>query len=115
MKIHTVLRAVDHTGELAQCLRHQSGLQTHVAVAHVTLDFALGSECGHGVDHQHIDCRRADKLLGNLQGLLTVVGLRNEEVVDIHAEFLGIKTVEGMLGIDDGSHAPLALCLGYGM
>ena len=62
-------------GELAQRLRHEPGLQAHVGVAHVALDLGPRGEGGHRVDDEHVERARADQHVGDLQGLLTGVGL----------------------------------------
>ena len=54
-------------------------------------------------------------MVGNLQCLLAVVGLADEEVVNIHTQFLCIEAVERMLCIDERSHTACLLTLGNGM
>src|SRR5581483_643203 len=44
------------SGKLAERLRHQPCLQTHVAVAHFAIEFGLGDKRGDGIDDQHINC-----------------------------------------------------------
>ena len=41
--------------------------------------------------------------------------IRNEEVVHVHTQFLGIEAVEGMLGIDEGGDAAGFLAFGNGV
>ena len=41
-----------------------------------------------------------------------MVGLRNEEIVDVHAEFTGVAGIESMFGIDESGLA--AKLLGFG-
>ncbi len=48
-------------------------------------------------------------------GLLTVVGLRDQEVINVHPKFFGIKTVKSMFGINKGSNTAGFLCFGNGM
>ena len=87
-------------------------METDILVAHLPFELRLGSEGGHGVDDEHVDSAGIDELLRNIEGLFAVVGLSDPEVIDIDTEFLGIETVEGMLGVDDGADAPLLLGLG---
>ena len=47
--------------------------------------------------------------------MLTAVGLRDKEVIDIYAQFLRIEAVKGMFGIDDGCYATHFLCFCNGM
>ena len=87
-------------------------MEADVLVAHLSLDFGLWGKSCHGVDNEHVDGTGVDELLGDVESLFSVVGLREPEVVDIHAKFLGVETVEGVLGIDYG--ADTALLLGFG-
>ena len=53
--------------------------------------------------HEHVN---------NLERLLARIGLRNEHLVDIHADARGIRGIERMLGIDKCHNA--THCLGLG-
>ncbi len=90
-------------------------MQTDVLVAHFALDFRLGRKCRHRVNYKHVNRAGIDELLSDVESLLAVVGLRYPEVVDIHAQFFGIETVESVLGIDDCADAALLLRLGNHM
>lgn len=93
-------------------LRHQPGLKPHFRLAHLALDLGLGRQRGYGVDHDDIDRARTDQMVGDLERLLAVIGLRNKQLIDVHAQFPGIRAVERMLGIDKGSDAARFLRLG---
>ena len=54
MKTRQVLGAT-RGRELAKRLRHQTGLKTHVAIAHFAFYFGLGNECCDGIDHDQVD------------------------------------------------------------
>ena len=105
-------RLRDGAGEFAQRLRHEARLQAHLRFAHFAFDFSAGHERRDRVDHDHIDAVRADDHLDDLERLLAVVGLRDEEVVEIDAELLGVGGVERVFGVDEGRHA--AFLLGFG-
>ena len=47
----------------------------------------------------------ADEHLDDLERLLAVVGLRDEQVVEIDAELLRVLRVERVLGVDERRHA----------
>ena len=102
MKIEAGARLGDDAGELAQGLRHQAGLQAHVAVAHFAFEFGFGNEGGDGVDDQHVDGAGADQGFGDFERLLAVIGLRDQQIVDIDAELLGVDGIEGVFGVDEG-------------
>src|SRR5665213_1801026 len=68
-------RLRDCTCELAQRLRHQPRLQSHVGVAHLAIEFSFGNEGGDGVDDEDVDRARPHQRFDNLQRLLAVVRL----------------------------------------
>ena len=100
-------------GELAQRLRHEAGLQAHVAVAHVALDLGAGREGGDRVDHDDVDGAGAHEHVADLERLLSRVGLGDEQLVDVDADGLGVDRVHGVLGVDVGADAAGALRLGH--
>ena len=74
---------------------------------------ARGGEGGHRVDHHHVEGPGADQHVGDLQCLLAGVGLRDEQLVDVDADGLGVDGVHGVLGVDVGADAAVALGLGH--
>src|SRR3954469_8050553 len=64
---------VQRTGDLAQRLAHQAGLQTDVAVTHLALDLGAGHERRDRVDDDDVERAGADEHVGDLQRLLTGV------------------------------------------
>ena len=66
---------VDDTRQLAQRLAHQSGMQAHKAVAHLTLDLRPGHQRRHRVHHNHVNGVGTHQGLGDLQRLLAGVRL----------------------------------------
>ena len=96
-------------------MAHQSGMEAHGAIAHVAFNLLLRRECCDGVDNDDVDGCRADELIGNLECLFAVVGLRNQKAVHVDTQLLCIEAVEGMLGIDECCDATLLLCFGDGM
>ena len=112
MKIEARLRLRHDAGELAQRLRHEPRLQPHLRVAHLAFDFRLRHERGHRVDDDDVDAARADEHFDDFERLLAVVGLRDEQVVDVDAQLLRVRRVERVLGIDERRHAAKLLRLG---
>ena len=82
------LRLRDGAGELPQRLRHQARLQPHLRFAHLAFDFGARHERGDRVDDDDVDAVRADEHFDDLERLLAVVGLRDEQVVEVDAELL---------------------------
>ena len=56
-----------------------------MGVPHLPLDLRLGDQSGHGVDDDDVQTARAHEHVGDLQGLLTGIRLRDQEVVDVDA------------------------------
>src|SRR6267378_4104146 len=60
-----------------------------------------------------VERSRAHQDLADLEALLARVGLGNQQVVHVHAELLRVLDVEGVLGVDVGRGAALALGVAY--
>jgi hypothetical protein len=86
-----------------------------MAVAHLALDLGAGDERCDGIHDQDVDGVRAHQSVDDLERLLARIGLRDDEVVDVDSELLGINGIERMLGIDEGGGAAILLRLGNGM
>ena len=84
-------------------------METHEAVAHLALDLRPGHESRHAVHHHHVNGAGADQGLGDLQGLLAGVRLRDQHVLHPDAESPGIGGVQGVLGVHKGHLAALLL------
>jgi hypothetical protein len=105
MKIAVVPELFRAAGDLAQRLAHQAGLQADVAVAHLALDLGARHERGHRVDDDDVERAGADQHVGDLERLLTGVGLGDQQRVGVDAEGLRILRVERVLGVDEGGDA----------
>src|SRR5208282_5959710 len=73
-------RLRSRTDEFPHRLRHQSRLETHVAVAHISVKFGLRDESRHRVNDNNVKSTREREGFNNLQSLFTVVRLRDDEV-----------------------------------
>ena len=107
-----VLARLQVAGELAQRLRHEARLEADVRVAHLALDLRLRHQGRHRVDRDHVERRRPDEQVGDLERLLAVVGLRQEELVDVDADGLRVGRVHRVLGVDEGAQPAALLGLG---
>ena len=83
-----------------------------MGVAHLALDLGPGRERGDRVDDDHVDRAGADEHVGDLERLLAGVGLGDQQLVDVDADRLGVDRVHGVLGVDVGADAAVALRLG---
>ena len=84
-----------------------------MGVAHLPLDLGPRCQCRHRVDDQDVERTGADQHVGDLERLLTGVRLRDEEVVDVDPDGPGVDRVHGVLGVDVGADAAVALRLGH--
>ena len=81
-------------------------------VAHVALELGARHQRRHRVDHDDVEGAGADQHVGDLERLLPRVRLRDEQLVNVDADRPGVDRVEGVLGVDERRHSPVALCLG---
>ena len=112
MKITMVFDLLIEAVSLRSALRHQARLRAGLVVAHLAFEFGERHERGDRIDHQHVDRAGAHQRVGDFERLLAMIGLRDQEVVDLDAELAGIDRVERVLGVDEGADA--ALLLGFG-
>ena len=105
----------DDTGQLAQRLTHQAGLQTDMAVTHLALDLGARHHGGNGVHNNGVDRAGADKCLADLHGLLAGVGLADQQTVNINAQRGGVGRIQRMLNINKRDLAAHLLGLGQNL
>ena len=89
------------------------GLQADMGVPHVPLDLGPRRQGRHRVDDQDVERTGADQHVGDLERLLAGVRLRDQEVVDVDPDGPGVDRVHGVLGVDVGADAAVALRLGH--
>src|SRR5215213_11066221 len=63
-------RTVKRSRKLPESLAHQPSLKSHMRVAHLTFDLSPRHQCGHRVDHDHVEGAASDEGVGYLQCLL---------------------------------------------
>ena len=86
-----------------------------MVVAHFAFQLGLRHQGGDTVDDQHVDGPGADQGVGDFQRLFAAIGLRNQQVFGIDAQFFGVNRVERVFGIDKGAGAAQFLGLGHPM
>ena len=74
-----------------------------MGIAHLAFDLRLGHQRSHGVDDDHVDRIGAHQHVGDFQGLLAGIRLRNQQVVDIDAQLAGVVRVQCVFGVDEGA------------
>ena len=112
---HHAARTADRARQFAQRLRHQTRLQADMAVAHFTFDFRARHQCRHRIDDQHIDGIRAHQCIDDFQRLLTRIGLRHNQLIDVYAQLPSINRIERMFGVHKGSRTAALLRFGDDM
>src|SRR5262245_22900012 len=105
--------AVEVGRELPQRLAHEPGLEADVRVAHLALDLGPRHQRRHRVDDDHVERAGADEHVGDLERLLTGVGLADQELVDVDADGGRVHRVHGVLGVHVRADATVALRLGH--
>src|SRR5438034_7977956 len=104
--------AVQRAGGLAQALAHQPGLEADVAVAHLSFDLGLRRQGRDRVDGDDVERARTDQELGDLERLLAVVGLRDEQLVDVDTDPACVLRIHRVLRVDERADPTAALRLG---
>ncbi len=64
-----------------------------MGVAHLAFDLGLGHQRRDRVDDDDVHAARAHQHVGDLKALLAGVGLRNQHLADIDAEFSRVDRV----------------------
>ena len=113
MKITVVFDLLMAPVSFLRGLRHEARLKAHLGISHVTLEFALRNERGNRVNDHDVQSAASDENLGNLQGLLSGIRLRNQQVVCVDADFAGVADVQCVFGINEGGQAVSLLGLGH--
>ena len=75
------------------------------------LEFGLGHQRGHGINDDDVERVRARER-SQSQRFLAAVGLRDQQVVEIHAELLRIAGIQRVFGVNEGRQAAGLLRIG---
>jgi len=86
-----------------------------VGVTHLAFDFRARHECRNRVDDDEVDGTRTHEHVGDFEGLFTRVGLRDEKLVDVDTERLGVFRVEGVFRVDERGDSAGRLNVGDGV
>ncbi len=70
-------------------------------VTHFAFDFSFRNQGCYGVDHNNVDGVGAHQHVGDFQRLLTGIGLRHQQVVNIDAKLACVFWIERVLSIDE--------------
>ena len=72
-----------------------------MGVAHFPFQLGTGDQGGDGIDHDDIQGPASNECLGDLQGLLSRIRLRHQELGAVHPQPLRIREIERVFGIDE--------------
>ena len=75
-------------------------MKTHGEFTHLTFEFGPGYERRNRVHHDEIQSAAGYQLRHHIEGLLAVIGLRDDQFIQVHPEGLRVGWVQCMLGID---------------
>ncbi len=87
---------------MAVSLAHQPRLHAHCRHAHLALQLGFRHERGHGINDDHVERVRAGERFTNRKRLFATVGLRHEQVIEVHAELLGVTRIERVFCVNEG-------------
>src|SRR5262249_37570911 len=73
---------------------------------------ALGISAATESTTTNVDSSGRDERARDLESLLAIVGLRDEKIIDIHAELACVNGIESMLCVDKGGRSARRLGLG---
>ena len=74
-KDHDTVGLAYHTGQFSQCLRHQSCLQTHMGISHISLDLCFRYQGCYRVHDDDVHRTGTHHCLSDLECLFSVIRL----------------------------------------
>src|SRR5438067_13654019 len=86
-----------------------------MVVSHLAFDLRARDERRDRIDDDQIDRAATDQCFRDFQGLLASVWLRDEQLLDLHAELLRVPDVERVLRVDESRAPALRLHLRDGV
>jgi hypothetical protein len=78
-------------------------LESHKRVSHIPFDFRLRDESGYRVDHDEVDCAGTNEGIDDFERLFPVIGLGNDEGIDVDSDFFRVRGVKSVFGVDEGA------------
>jgi len=84
-------------------------------IAHLAFDFRARHQRCDRIDHQNVNRVRAHQRIDDFERLFAGIGLRDDQLVDIDAQFFGIDRVQCVFGINEGRGAAHLLRFGDDM
>ena len=95
------LGAVEVARELAHCLAHHPRLQPDRLIAHLAFELDARRQRRDGVQRDDVDGAGADEHVADLERLLAVVGLGDEQLVDVDPDLTRVERIHRVLGVDE--------------
>jgi hypothetical protein len=85
---------------LRKGLGHETGMQTHMGIAHLAFNFRTRGQGCDRIHHHDIHGPGTHEHICDFEGLFARIRLGNEQISHIDSQLLGIDRIQGMLGID---------------
>ena len=96
----------------AQRRAHQPRLRADRNVADLSFQFRFRDEGGDGIEHDDVERVRTHERLANAKRFFTGARLRDEQIVQVHAEPPGVLRIERVFDIDERRKSAALLRLG---
>ncbi len=83
-----------------------------MGIAHLAVELSLRHQGRDRIHYQHVHRTRLHQGFRDLQSLLTIVRLRDQQVIYVYAQLLGVARIKRMLSVHKSRQAahPLRLC-----
>ena len=111
-KDNTGLGFIGNPGQFSECLGHQARQQTDVRVAHFAFNLCLRCQRRDRVNNHQINRAAPDERLDDFQSLFACIGLRDEQVLHVHADVARVSGVQRVFNINE--HGGAAQFLDFG-
>ena len=101
----------DERGQLAQRRAHQPRLRADRDVADLAFQLRFRDESGDRIEHNHVERIRTHERLADAERFFTRARLRDEQIVEVHAQPPGVLRIERVFDVDEGGEAAALLRL----
>ena len=88
-------------------------MQTDEGITHFAVDFRLRDEGGDRVDDNDVQRAGTNQRFDDFQRLFAGIRLGNQQVLNVYADFFGIRGIQGVFGVDKRADAAFFLRLSH--
>src|SRR5215217_7621053 len=90
-------------------------MKAHFRITHFTFNLSFRYQSRYRVNYNYINRARSDQVVCDFKRLLTVIWLRDQEIVYIYTQFFCITFIKSMLRVNYGGNSTFFLSLGNDM